>query len=227
MAKGIARESEGAKAIFFDEIPQLKEQPALIQKSDGGFNYTTDRSRNAGRTGWKPGSRTRSFTSPTDGNNSISTDFRRVPPLAFSKRTRNSPTSGLVFDSRRGRQAVQNAFGRDGQARRLARRGRGTRPQSGRGKKSRLERAAAARDCTRCWQSARSSTPTCFESPERLCVQLGQDARAERHTAPYLLYAYARIRSIFRKAEGTSNVEHRTSNIELAAPEEIALASIS
>ena len=41
LAKGIARESEGAMAIFFDDIPQLKEQPALIRKSDGGFNYTT------------------------------------------------------------------------------------------------------------------------------------------------------------------------------------------
>ena len=41
LAKGIARESEGALAIFFDDIPQLKEHPALIRKSDGGFNYTT------------------------------------------------------------------------------------------------------------------------------------------------------------------------------------------
>ena len=41
VARGIARESEGAIAIFFDAPPQLKEQPALIRKSDGGFNYTT------------------------------------------------------------------------------------------------------------------------------------------------------------------------------------------
>jgi arginyl-tRNA synthetase len=41
VAKGIARESEGALAIFFDDNPQLKEHPALIRKSDGGFNYTT------------------------------------------------------------------------------------------------------------------------------------------------------------------------------------------
>jgi len=43
VAKGIARESEGAIAIFFDDpaTTGLKEQPALIRKSDGGFNYTT------------------------------------------------------------------------------------------------------------------------------------------------------------------------------------------
>ena len=46
------------------------------------------------------------------------------------------------------------------------------------------------------------------------------------NTAPYLQYAYTRIRSIFRKAEETSSnirtFEHPTFN--LAAPEEIALA---
>src|SRR5208283_6234335 len=41
LAKGIARESERAIAIFFDNNPQLKDKPALIRKSDGGFNYAT------------------------------------------------------------------------------------------------------------------------------------------------------------------------------------------
>jgi arginyl-tRNA synthetase len=44
------------------------------------------------------------------------------------------------------------------------------------------------------------------------------------NTAPYLQYAYARLRSIFRKAEATSNIDQGRSNLELAAPEEIALA---
>ena len=39
--KGIARESEGAMVVFFEDLPQLKEHPALIQKSDGAYNYTT------------------------------------------------------------------------------------------------------------------------------------------------------------------------------------------
>jgi len=41
LAKGIARESEGAIIIAFDDVPALKEQPTLIRKSDGGFNYST------------------------------------------------------------------------------------------------------------------------------------------------------------------------------------------
>ena len=56
LATGIARESEGAIAIFFDDIPQLKERPALIRKSDGGFNYaTTDLATLVHRLeSWKP-----------------------------------------------------------------------------------------------------------------------------------------------------------------------------
>src|SRR5581483_9940484 len=54
LAKGIARESEGAKAVFSDGSMPPKEDPflinrdgewqpnpQLIQKRDGGFNYAT------------------------------------------------------------------------------------------------------------------------------------------------------------------------------------------
>ena len=46
------------------------------------------------------------------------------------------------------------------------------------------------------------------------------------NTAPYLQYAYARIQSIFRKGgeHEHSNIAEHPSEIELAAPEEIALA---
>ena len=38
---GLAEVSEGAVCIFFRDIPELAEKPAIIRKSDGGFNYTT------------------------------------------------------------------------------------------------------------------------------------------------------------------------------------------
>src|SRR5437763_4789075 len=38
---GIAEMSEGAVCVFFREVPELAEKPAIIRKSDGGFNYTT------------------------------------------------------------------------------------------------------------------------------------------------------------------------------------------
>jgi arginyl-tRNA synthetase len=83
--KGIARESEGALAVFFEDIPQLKEHPALVQKSDGAFNYTTT-DLATWRTGWRPGAPTRSSMSPMPASNSISsnsspcsTDGSRTP----------------------------------------------------------------------------------------------------------------------------------------------------
>jgi len=37
----IAKVSEGAVCVFFPDIPELAEKPAIIRKSDGGFNYAT------------------------------------------------------------------------------------------------------------------------------------------------------------------------------------------
>jgi arginyl-tRNA synthetase len=41
LKSGIAEVSEGAVCVFFRDISELGEKPAIIRKSDGGFNYTT------------------------------------------------------------------------------------------------------------------------------------------------------------------------------------------
>lgn len=41
LAQGIAEESEGAICVFLRDDPKLTEQPCLIRKSDGGFLYAT------------------------------------------------------------------------------------------------------------------------------------------------------------------------------------------
>lgn len=41
LAQGIAEESEGAICVFLRDDPKLAEQPCLIRKSDGGFLYAT------------------------------------------------------------------------------------------------------------------------------------------------------------------------------------------
>jgi arginyl-tRNA synthetase len=41
LKSGLAEISEGAVCIFFRDIPELKDKPAIIRKRDGGFNYTT------------------------------------------------------------------------------------------------------------------------------------------------------------------------------------------
>jgi arginyl-tRNA synthetase len=41
LKSGIAEISAGAVCVFFRDIPELAERPAIIRKSDGGFNYAT------------------------------------------------------------------------------------------------------------------------------------------------------------------------------------------
>jgi len=41
LKSGLAEISEGAVCIFFRDIPELRDKPAMIRKRDGGFNYTT------------------------------------------------------------------------------------------------------------------------------------------------------------------------------------------
>ena len=41
IAKGVARESNGAICVFFDEEPKLADKPTIIRKADGGFLYAT------------------------------------------------------------------------------------------------------------------------------------------------------------------------------------------
>lgn len=41
LARGIAREDQGAVAIFFPDDPELADKPLLIRKKDGGYLYAT------------------------------------------------------------------------------------------------------------------------------------------------------------------------------------------
>jgi arginyl-tRNA synthetase len=55
--RGLAEDSEGAVCVFFRDVPQLKDKPFLIQKSDGASLYaTTDLATVQYRVKtWKPG----------------------------------------------------------------------------------------------------------------------------------------------------------------------------
>ena len=41
LKSGIAQISEGAACVFFPDLPELADKPAIIRKRDGGFNYAT------------------------------------------------------------------------------------------------------------------------------------------------------------------------------------------
>jgi len=223
-AKGIARESEGAIAAFFEDIPQLKEHPALIQKSDGGFNYTTtDLATLQHRLEtWHPDE----IVYVTDARQQLHFQqifalFRRWHPEA------NLRLAHVWFGSILGEDGKPFKT-RSGETVRLA---------------ELLDEAEE-----RAFKAVSEKSPELSEAQRReiaRIVGLGAVKYADLlpnrqsdyvfswdkllalhgNTAPYLQYAYARIRSIFRKG-GLSGAGGETGNaaVKLDAPEELALA---
>jgi arginyl-tRNA synthetase len=219
LAKNIARESEGAIAIFFDDNPQLKEHPALIRKSDGGFNYTTtDLATLAYRLDtWKPDD----IIYVTDGRQQL--HFQQV--FAAFRKWHGESKMNLAhvwFGS---------ILGGDGKP---------FKTRSGETVKL-AELLDEAEE--RAWKIVSEKNPELSETRRReiaRVVGLGAVKYADLlpnrqsnyvfswdkilalqgNTAPYLQYAYARIKSIFRKSEAGS----LKPEVQPAAPEEIRLA---
>ena len=228
LAAGLARESEGAIAIFFDDHPQLKEHPALIRKSDGGFNYTTtDLATLAYRMEtWQPDE----IIYVTDGRQQL--HFQQLF-AAFRKWQSQLPTANSQLPT-----LAHVWFGSI-----LGEDGKPFKTRSGETVKlaDLLDEAEE-----RAFKIVSEKSPELPEAQRREIARViglgavkyadllpnrqsdyvfswGKMLALQGNTAPYLQYAYARIRSIFRKAAETSNIQHPTSDIELMAAEEIAL----
>jgi arginyl-tRNA synthetase len=223
-AKGLARESEGATAIFFEDIPQLKDKPALIQKTDGGFNYTTtDLATLQHRLEtWQP----QEIIYVTDGRQQLHftqlfTAFRRWHPEVSVKLAHVWFGSilgedGKPFKTRSG-ETVKLAELLDEAEERALKVVTEKNPELPEATRCEIARVVGLGAVKYADLLPNRQSDYVFSWDKMLSLQ--------GNTAPYLQYAYARIRSIFRKAgEGTSNAEHRASNIELNAPEEVALA---
>jgi arginyl-tRNA synthetase len=243
LAKDIARESEGAIAIFFDDNPQLKAHPALIRKSDGGFNYTTtDLATLAYRLEtWKPDE----IIYVTDGrqqlhfqqlfaafakwNSQLPSACSHLPKLAHVWFGSILGEDGKPFKTRSGEtvkladlldEAEERAF-------KIVSEKSLELPETQRREIARVIGLGAVKYAD---LLPNRQSDYVFSWDKMLALQ--------GNTAPYLQYAYARIKSIFRKSEfgGTSSTSPASSvltgdsqslslrNINLAAPEEIALA---
>jgi arginyl-tRNA synthetase len=222
LEKKIARESEGAIAIFFDDNPQLKAHPALIRKSDGGFNYTTtDLATLAFRLRkWKPDE----IIYVTDGRQQL--HFQQLF-AAFRKWHGESSIKlahvwfgsilgedGKPFKTRSG-ETVKLAGLLDEAEERAFKIVSEKNPDLPEAQRREIARVVGLGAVKYADLLPNRQSDYIFSWDKMLALN--------GNTAPYLQYAYARIKSIFRKLE-TSNAEHRTSNIELKAPEEIALA---
>ena len=257
LAKNIARESEGAIAIFFDDIPQLKEQPALIRKSDGGFNYTTtDLATLAYRLEtWKPDE----IIYVTDGRQQlhfqqIFAAFRKWQ-RAFGILSEEQISNGSAGKMPAARSEVKLAHVWFGSI--LGEDGKPFKTRSGETVKLADLLDEAEERAFKLVSEKNPELPEAQKHEIARVVGLGAMKYADLlpnrqsdyvfswnkmlalngNTAPYLQYAYARIKSIFRKAdagqaarlspsENGTKIKSETgaTPVLLAAPEELALA---
>ncbi len=220
IAKGIARESEGAIVVFFDDIPTLKGHPALIQKSDGAANYaTTDLATLAHRLEtWQP----HEIVYVTDGRQQL--HFQQIF-AAFRKwhGEVNTKLAHVWFGS---------ILGEDGKP---------FKTRSGETVKLADLLDEAEERALKAVSEKNPDLPEADRKAIARVVGLGAVKYADLlpnrqsdyvfswdkmlalsgNTAPYLQYAYTRIQSIFRKCEARNA---QCEALKLAAPEEIALA---
>jgi arginyl-tRNA synthetase len=243
LARGIARESEGAVAVFSDGSLPPKEDPflvnrdgewvadpALIRKSDGGFNYmTTDLATLDYRIKtWLP----QEIIYVVDDRQSMHfkklfLTFERWQPEA-AKRVKLVHVGfgkimgedGKPFKTRSGDTVKLNELLDEAEERALEAI-----------KAKQMERPEADRLPENLWPVIARVVGIGAVKYADLLPNRQSDyvfswdkmLALQGNTAPYLLYAYTRIRSIFRKNVGqASSLSH--SSFILSAPEEIALA---
>ena len=218
--RGIARESEGAIAIFFDDLPQLKAHPALVQKSDGAFNYTTtDLATLAHRLEtWRPDE----IVYVTDARQQLHflqlfAAFRLWHPEAGTKLAHVWFGSilgedGKPFKTRSG-ETVKLTDLLDEAEERAFKTVSDKNPDLPEPNRREIARVVGLGALKYADLLPNRQSDYVFSWDKLLALN--------GNTAPYLQYAYARIRSIFRKG----NLEQAISGpLLLAAPQELALA---
>jgi arginyl-tRNA synthetase len=249
LAKKIARESEGAVGVFSDgSLPPKQDpflvnrdgewipDPALVRKSDGGFNYTTtdlatvdyrlktwspneiiyvvdDRQSGHFRklflivARWKP--------EAAKNMKLVHVGFGKIlgdDGKPFKTRSGDTVKLGDLLD-----EAVERAFKTVSE------------------KSSDLSEAQRKEIARVVGLGAVKYADLLPNRQSDYIFNWDKMLALQGNTAPYLLYAYARIRSIFRKSESASfsspssslksdDEDEENAKIVLAAPEEIALA---
>ncbi|HEV2210302.1 MAG TPA: arginine--tRNA ligase [Verrucomicrobiae bacterium] len=222
--KGIARESEGALAIFFEDHPQLKATPALIQKSDGGFNYTTtDLATLAYRLEtWHPDE----ILYVTDGRQQLHFQqlfaaFQRWHPEAKVKLAHVWFGSilgedGKPFKTRTGETVKLSDLLNEAEERALKVVTEKS-PELPEPERRNIARVIGLGAVKYADLLPNRQSDYVFSWDKMLALN--------GNTAPYLQYAYARIRSIFRKGQvGEAPKAGEQAPVQLEAVQELALA---
>jgi arginyl-tRNA synthetase len=223
--RGLAQSSEGAMMVSFADLPDLKDHPAMVRKSDGGFNYTTtDLATLLFR--WEGGTwsvRPNEIIYVTGAPQQLHfrqlfAVFRRWHPEANVKlahvwfgsvlgedgkpfKTRSGDTvrlEGLLDEAEERALKVVSAKN----------------PDLDQGQRREIARIVGLGAIKYADLAQNRQSDYVFSWDKMLALQ--------GNTAPYLLYAYTRIRSIFRKVG--QSVTEGAGEFVLNAPEELALA---
>ena len=219
--RGIARESEGAVVVFFDDEPQLTDHPAMIQKSDGAANYaTTDLATLEHRlTTWKPDE----IVYVTDGRQQLHFQqifaiFRRWHPDVPVKLAHVWFGSILGPDNRpfrtRAGDTIKLADLLDEAEERAFAVVTEKSPELPEAERREIARVVGLGAVKYADLVPNRQSDYVFDWDRMLALN--------GNTAPYLQYAYARIRSIFRR--GGDSAEPAPADLLLEAPEELELA---
>ena len=219
LQKGIARESEGAQCVFFEDNPELKSAaPLIIQKSDGAYLYgTTDLATIRYRIEqWHPAE----IIYVTDARQQL--HFKQVFATA-RKWQKNCPElrhvyfgsilgeDGKPLKTREGAPVKLSALLDEAEERALAV-VKEKNPDLPAVIQKQIARAVGIGAVKYADLSQNRTTDYVFSWPKMLAMT--------GNTAPYMQYAYVRVQSIFRKAAGAVEAP----KITLEHPEEMKLA---
>ena len=222
----IAQPSEGAMAVFFNDVPELKGHPALVRKSDGGFNYTTTdlatlQFRLEGGTwGGRPDEIIYVTGAPQQLHfKQLFAIFRRWQPEAGVKLAHVWFGSvlgddGKPFKTRAG-ETVRLEDLLDEAEERAFKVVSDKNPELDIARRREIARVVGLGAIKYADLSQNRQSDYIFSWDRMLSLQ--------GNTAPYLLYAYTRIQGIFRKGGETAATDTRH-EVVLTEPEELALA---
>lgn len=226
LRKKIATRNDGAVCVFFEGIPRLEGKPALIQKSDGGFNYTTTdlatlayrvHDQQATRIWYVVGSPQRLHFQEVFEIARRHEIEAAMCHIAFGSILQSDPENPeappQLMRTREGR-----SIGLVEVLEEAVERARSTveekNPDLSEDEKAAIAEAVGIGSIKYFELSHDRSTDYVF-SWEGMLSQQG-------NTAPYLIYSYVRTRSIFRKLD--QEIVPDPKNVELTAPAELALA---
>jgi arginyl-tRNA synthetase len=225
-ARGLAEDSEGAVCVFFRDVPALKDKPFLIQKSDGASLYaTTDLATVQYRVEtWKPGE----IIYVTDSRQKL--HFEQLFTAARRWNYADLKLAHVTFGSVLGEdnKPIKTRSGEPIRLEELLDEGEkraqaivdanyADLPEATRREIARVVGIGAVKYADLCQNRVNDYV---FSWPKMLAMQ--------GNTAPYLQYAYVRIRSIFRKGATvalTDAAEADLAKFILRFPEAIELAT--